>query len=77
MLLLQRGADVNIRDSYDKTPLDLARSNGKRRVVRLLEVYSQGRIVSTALDQALHGPPPQRPAPRPAVTWRRRRQYYH
>ncbi len=62
-LLLESGADVNIRDSNDKTPLDVALDHGRFDVARLLVEYmgnvdSQNRIDLTFLDNPPQGPPP-------------------
>ena len=54
-LLLNSGADVDVRDSRDKTPFDLAWENGKRDVASLLakrsgNVRDLDIINSTALE---------------------------
>ena len=39
--LIRRGADLDHRDEYDRTLLDLAKKNGRNDVVKLIEKWAQ------------------------------------
>lgn len=41
-LLVEYGADVNMKDDFDKTPLDHARDNGFSEIEKLLHEHGAG-----------------------------------
>jgi ankyrin repeat protein len=58
-ILRRKGADLNMRNQESKTPLELARSRGKDRVVSLIEaaegtnIHGDGKHGLTALQRAV------------------------
>lgn len=54
---LEKGADINVRDEYDRTPLMLAAYGGHTEVVKILlgsgaDVNAEGKYGATALSFA-------------------------
>ena len=54
--LLKKKADPNVRNSKDKTVLDLAQSSQSPAPVKLLERHGAVRNVTTAQDSSLVSP---------------------